>query len=171
MIKYKFCPVCAGRLKNKFVHGRKRLVCSKCRFVFYQNSKPTVAGLIIRGSKILLVKRSIKPKLGYWDVPGGFLEEGEEPIRGLKRELREELKLTLKNIKFLGIYIDDYLQAGLKEKVLSLYYLAQIKSGKIRPGDDVAEAKWFSRHKIPRQMAFKGNLEAIRGWKKLLENK
>lgn len=105
MSKYKFCPVCAGHLKYKFCHGRKRLVCSKCQFVFYQNSKPTVSALITKGSKILLTKRAIKPKPGYWDTLGGFLEEGEELIKGLKREMKEELGIEIFKIRFLGIYL------------------------------------------------------------------
>lgn len=171
MSKYKFCPVCAGHLKNELHHGEKQLICSKCQFVFYQNSRPTATALIIKDSKILLVKRSIRPKLGYWDIPGGFLKEGEEPIRGLKREIKEELGIEIFKIRFLDIYLDDYIWAGLKLKTLNIYYLAQIKSGKISPADDVAEAKWFSRSEIPRKMAFRANLESIRDWKKLLKNK
>lgn len=171
MIKYKFCPVCGGRLENKFHHGEKQLICSKCHFVFYQNSRPTTSALITKGNKILLVKRSIKPKLDYWDTPGGFLKEGEEPIKGLKREIREELGIEIFKIRFLGIYLDEYFWAGLKLKTLNIYYLAQIKSGKIRPADDVAEARWFSRSEIPRKMAFRANLESISDWKKLLKNK
>ena len=169
MVRYKFCPVCAGKLNNKLYHGQKRLICSKCKFIFYQNSKPTASVLLTRGNKVLLARRSIKPKLNYWDVPGGFLEEGEDPISGLRREIREELNLEIKNIKLLGIYIDEYWTAGLKEKTLNIYYLAQIKSGKIRCADDVAEVKWFEKNKTPKKMAFKSNLEAIKNWKKKIK--
>ena len=127
----------------------KRLVCSQCDFVFYQNSKPTVSAFIVnKKGQILLVKRGIKPKFGLWDAPGGFLENGEEPVKGLKREMKEELGVSIKNTKFLGIYVDSYFER-YSIKTLNVIYQTEIASGTLKPMDDVSELKWFSKKEIP----------------------
>lgn len=159
---FKYCPVCSNKFR-KVTHNRvKRLVCSKCSYIFYQNSKPTVSAFIInKMGQILLVKRAINPKKGLWDTPGGFLEDGEEPIRGLRREMKEELGVLLKKIKFLGIYIDTYCE-GYEMTTLNILYQAEIASGKLRPMDDVGALKWFGKKDIPwKRSAFRWMKRAL----------
>ena len=81
-------------------------------------------------------------------MPGGFLEEGEDPLSGVKREIREELGVKLKNVSFLGIYMDSYTH-NYKMYTLNIIYTAQIVSGKIKAMDDVGSARWFDKNKIP----------------------
>jgi len=159
---FKFCPVCAGKLIIKKHDHVKRLVCSQCDFVFYQNSKPTVSAFIInKKGQILLAKRAINPKKGLWDTPGGFLEDGEEPIKGLRREMKEELGISLKNIKFLGIYIDTYYER-CEMTTLNILYQVEIASGKLRPMDDVGALKWFGKKDIPwKRSAFRWMKRAL----------
>jgi len=146
---FKYCPRCSGKLLIKKQEGVKRLVCKKCNFVFYQNSKPTASAFFTnQKGQIMLVKRNIKPKFGYWDAPGGFLEEGEDPIVGLKREMKEELGVSIHNIKYLGVYIDWY-ECGYNMSTLNIIYSAMIKFGEPRPMSDVGEIKWFDKGKIP----------------------
>jgi len=146
---FKFCPVCGGKFITKKQDHLDRLVCSKCDYVFYQNSKPTVSALIVNKKKeILLVKREIQPKFGSWDTPGGFLENGEDPIVGLKREMMEELGIKLKNIKYLGIYLDSYYERYYLS-TLNILYEAEIASGKLKPMDDVSELRWFNKKDLP----------------------
>jgi len=166
--KFKFCPKCGHKLVLKNLDGHKRLVCQnkKCQFIFYQNSKPTASAIITKGNKVLLTKRAVEPKKGYWDAPGGFLEKDEHPEAGLKREMREELSVEIKIIRPLGIYMGEYLQEH-PESTLNLYYLAKIKKGKIRPADDITEARWFSKDEIPQRLAFKNNRQAIRDWQEM----
>lgn len=167
--KFKFCPKCGHKQGLKKLHGKKRLVCPniKCKFIFYQNSKPTASAIITKGDKVLLTKRAVEPKKGYWDAPGGFLEQEEHPEAGLRREMKEELGVSVKIIKMLGIYMGEYLEKH-PESTLNIYYLAKITKGKIRPADDITEAQWFAKNEIPKKLAFKNNREAIRDWKKLI---
>lgn len=166
---YKFCPVCGNRLTVKYFDNKKRLVCQnkKCHYIFYQNSKPTATTLITNKSgQILLVKRGIKPKFGYWDLPGGFLEEGEHPEDCLKREMKEELGVNVKIINLLGIYTDKYYLKHFLS-TLNFYYLSKIIKGKIKPADDISEARWFARNKLPKNLAFKNNKQALQDWLRL----
>lgn len=160
---FKFCPVCGEKLVNKKQDHLSRQVCSKCDYVLYQNSKPTVSALIVNNKKeILLVKRGIKPKFGYLDTPGGFLENDEEPIVGLKREMMEELGVKLKNIKYQGMYLDTYFER-CHISTLNILYEVEIASGKLTPMDDVSELHWFSKKKIPyNKIAFKWAVKALK---------
>jgi NAD+ diphosphatase len=145
------------------------LSCTKCHFVFYQNSKPTASAFITnQKGQILLVKRAIQPKLGWWDMPGGFLEEGEDPVTGVKREIKEELDVRLKNIQLLGIYMDSYAHC-FNVHTLNIIYTAQIQSGTIKAMDDVGDTHWFDTDDIPwSRFAFPVWMKpAIRDWLKL----
>lgn len=160
---FKFCPHC-----GQTYHGQRRpgvLACAKCRFQFYQNSKPTVSAFFEdKRGRIMLVKRAINPKKGWWDAPGGFLNEGEEPGRGLRREIREELGVTISRVRFLGIYMDVY-RHGFDTHTLNIIYLAKIVAGRIRPMDDVGGFCWFSSRQIPwQELAFRWMRPALEDW-------
>lgn len=163
--KYKFCPVCGGEfiLKKEHLHGPKRLTCQKCGFVFYINSRPAVSAIIEKEEKILLAKRAFDPFKGEWDIPGGFLEAGEEPVEGLKREIREETGREIKVGKFLGIYIDRYHTWVDGEYTFNIYYLGRLK-GEAIAQDDVVEFRWFSIAKLPR-VAFENSRRALADYK------
>ncbi|MEW6407691.1 MAG: NUDIX hydrolase [Patescibacteria group bacterium] len=163
-MKFSFCPKCGGKLIKKLVDDKSRLVCKKCRFVFYQNSKPTASALIVKNNQVLLGRRAGPPFKNKWDVPGGFLEEGEAPDRGLLREIKEELGLKIKIKKLVGIYMDTY---GNSERTLNIYYEAKILKGIPRPASDVKEVRWFSKNKLPK-LAFKNGYQAIKTWLKLI---
>src|SRR5437016_1076925 len=109
---------------------KPRLVCEACQFVFYQNSKPCVGAIILERGKVLLTKRAVEPFKAHWDIPGGFLEEGEAPEAGLKRELMEELGLTCRIKSMIGIVLDTYGKSG--EHTFNLYY-------KVEP---IGKPKW-----------------------------
>ncbi len=154
---FKFCPVCGARLDLVKRRDRPVLKCPACGFIFFQNSKPTATAFITNSkSQLLLVKRAIQPKKNWWDMPGGFLEEGEDPLSGVKREIKEELGLRLKQIRLLGIYIDSYAH-GYKMYTLNIIYTARIAVGTIKAMDDVGSAQWFDKNKIPwSRLAFPG---------------
>lgn len=168
-VDYRYCPVCGHRLTRRQTGGKPRLVCPDCSFVFYQNAKPAALGLIIRGHSILLVKRAVNPRKGYWDLPGGFVEESEHPDAGLRRELREELGVSSRIIRLLGMSVGKYTNpVGPASVALSIYYHARI-SGKVRPADDICEARWFPLSRLPRDLAFRHIRVAVRRWRSILK--
>lgn len=145
---FKFCPVCGGR--TQLAGGsHSHPTCIVCGFVLYQNAKPTASAIPInvRG-EILLVRRAVSPRKGYWDAPGGFLEEWESPEAGARRELREELGVRLKRLRLLGVYMDSYRQRYIAA-TLNVIYLAEIAGGRLVPADDVADYRWFALNRIP----------------------
>lgn len=144
-----------------------RQVCKECGFIFYQNSKPTSSAIITnQKSQLLLVKRNLDPRKGYWDFPGGFLEEGEDPVKGLKREMKEELGVSVMVGSQIGIYIDDY-SGSYQSKTLNIAYKAKVSKGKITPMDDISEAKWFTKKEIPwKRLAFPWMYPVLKDWLK-----
>lgn len=165
--QFKFCPMCAGKLVVKKMDHTQRQVCQKCGFIFYQNSKPTSSAIFSDSkNRILLAKRKINPKKGLWDLPGGFLEEGEDPIKGLKREMKEELGINIQVGPLIGIYLDDYL-GSWKSKTLNIAYKVESFEGKMTPADDITEIKWFSKTKIPwKKLAFPWIKSVLKDWLK-----
>lgn len=157
MNKFKFCPKCGRKLANKKVHGRSRLVCENCNFIFYQDPKPTVGVFIVENNKVLLAKRAVEPFKGWWDSIGGFMEEGETPQETAVRETKEETGLDIELLEILGVGKDNY--AG--QPIVPIAFIGKINSGKMKPGDDVKELRWFLLNKLPSNIAFKGNKKVL----------
>jgi ADP-ribose pyrophosphatase YjhB (NUDIX family) len=101
----------------------------------------------VRDGKALVTLRALEPEKGRVDVPGGFVEVGEHPIEGLKREVREELGLEVEveeNPVLMAMH--TYGPDGIW--VLAISFLARIVDGEPSPADDVAEIRWVSAEDI-----------------------
>ena len=101
---------------------------------------------------VLLVRRAGEVFHGYWDLPGGFLEEGEHPLDALRRELEEETGLHVEPGEFLGVWIDRYTDAPDAEdapSTINLYWTARAIGGRERAADDVSELRWFPADELP----------------------
>jgi len=70
--------------------NRERLVCGRCEFIHYQNPKIVAGAVCTWRDKILLAKRAIEPRKGFWTVPAGYMELGETTEQAAQREAREE---------------------------------------------------------------------------------
>ncbi len=114
-----------------------------------------MAAFVVDDGRALLGKRAFEPDAGRWDLLGGFLEEGEHPGDGLRRELLEETGLEVEPGTFLGSYVDTY--GGPESTVLNLVYEARIVSGEMVPADDVTELRWFHLDDLPprEELAFR----------------
>ena len=152
---WKMCPRCAAGLEL----DQGKASCPACDSVYYANSAPAVEGVLERDGKVLLTKRGIDPRRGYWDLPGGFLEEGEEPLEGLAREFREETGLAIRQREWLGTHLEPYDHYF----VLGLTWLVE-GDGEPRPADDVEELAWFGPDELPEEMAFSHQDELLRNW-------
>ncbi len=93
----KFCSVCGGAVSYRVPDGdnRERAVCDACNTVHYRNPLAVVGCVAERDGRILLCKRAIEPRYGYWTVPAGFMELGESLAEGAARETLEEACATV----------------------------------------------------------------------------
>ena len=148
-----YCPRC----RTELARGEGRVDCPSCGFVAWGNSEPTACAVCVDDEgRVLLARRAGDPFRGYWDLPGGFVEEGEHPLDALRRELREETGLTVEPRDFLGIWIDRYGDAEDAPSTLNLYWTAEVVGGDPEAADDVSELRWFRKSELPPrdQLAF-----------------
>jgi ADP-ribose pyrophosphatase YjhB (NUDIX family) len=87
-----FCSHCAAPVELRVPEGdqRPRFVCTNCGRIHYENPRIVVGCVPEYEGRILLCKRAIEPRVGYWTVPAGFLENGETLEQGAARECWEE---------------------------------------------------------------------------------
>jgi len=150
------CPRCGVGLEpHAGVHRR----CPGCGSEYWANSAPAVQGILERDGRVLLGRRRIEPRRGFWDIPGGFLEEGEEPFDGLRREFLEETGLEVEPVEWIGAFVDPY--DG--HFVLGLSWIVSA-DGEPVAADDVEELAWFTPDELPTEMAFASQHEALRRW-------
>jgi len=162
----KYCPFCRSELKNGHKHQKS---CSKCKYVYYNNPRPTASAIIEKDKKILLVKRVFPPFKGYWDLVGGFLDYHETPEEALRREVKEEVNLDIVEFKLFRIDKNIYIDHDTKERlsVIDHQFIVSKFKGKIDPKDDVSDARWFSINNLPpyKKIAFKNIRNAIKEYK------
>jgi len=154
------CMACGARLGSARVEGRARRRCPRCGWIFYDNPVPAAVA-IVRGPRgILLARRARPPHQDTWDLPGGFLEAGEDPEQGLRRELREELGAVATAVRFHCFALDRYGPGGIH--ILAIVYVARLR-GTPTARSDVAEVRWFALDAIPwREIAFPSIIETLR---------
>jgi ADP-ribose pyrophosphatase YjhB (NUDIX family) len=161
---WRYCPRCRSALRG----NGSRVACPECGFVFYASSKPTAGALCEDGAgRVLLARRAYEPFLHRWDIPGGFLEEGEHPLDGIRRELREETGLEVEPLEFLGAWMDRYGGDSTAEATLNLYWTARVVAGELQAADDVSELHWFRPDELPPpdELAFENVPLVLAAWR------
>lgn len=149
-----FCHFCGARLTRKFSEGATRLFCNRCQVPIYENPIPATCLVVLDSqARLLLVKRSVEPKRGYWCLPGGFIELGETPEAGALRELKEETGLDGKIERLLGVRSSP---GTLYHTILMVGYLVKETLGEPSPGDDAEAAAYFASDKLP-EIAFESH--------------
>src|ERR1019366_7771517 len=117
-----------------------------------------VQGILEREGGVGLAGRGREPRRGFWDLPGGFLQETESAVDGLRREFLEETGLDVEPVELLRIDIEPY--AG--RHVFSVTWLVR-GAGDPVAADDVDELRWFAPDELP-EMAFPGQNLVLRDW-------
>lgn len=154
---YRFCPHCGNELQATDQNGNRK--CAHCSFVRYKNPYPGVTVLIEKDNQVLLGKRQPSSFQGdKWCLPGGFIEYDEDFITAGRREVEEETGLQVSIQSILSV-MTNYLAPHLHTFVVTL--LAHVNSRTPRPGDDIAELKWFPLAGPFPEMAFEADQHII----------
>ena len=125
-----------------------RRVCQTCDFIDYQNPKIVAGAVVTQNGKVLLCKRAIEPRQGFWTLPAGFMEEGESVEEGARREALEEACAEIEIDGILGIYSVPRISQ------VQIMFRARLLSD-IAPGPESEEVKLVRWQDIPwSQMAF-----------------
>ena len=112
----------------------------------------TVDGVIVEKGKVLMVKRASYPFIESWVLPGGHVEYGEKIEKAIKREIKEELGISVKIKKIIGVYSDP--KRDPRYHTVSVVYLLEKNKDKIRLNYEASEFKYFSFKKLPLKIGF-----------------
>jgi len=156
---YKFCPHCGGALAERLIKAGepKRLVCTRCDFIFYIDPKLAVLAVVPLDGGVVMVRRAIEPGYGMWVVPGGFVDVGEIVEDAVVRETLEEANLTVRVNRLLNVY------SYHTSRTVVLGYLTEYLSGVLAPGDEELETRIFKPQEIPwDQIPFRSTRDALR---------
>jgi ADP-ribose pyrophosphatase YjhB (NUDIX family) len=123
--------------------NRPRRVCDECGFVDYVNPKVVVGAVCTWGDKVLLCRRAIEPRRGYWTMPAGFLEEKEATEDGARREAWEEARAELDIDGLLGVY------SVARISQVHIIYRARLRSPDVSAGEESLEVRLFAWEEIP----------------------
>lgn len=122
---------------------RPRQVCTDCGFIAYENPKVVVGAVITWGDKILLCRRAINPRKGYWTLPAGFMELHESAEMGAAREAWEEANARIEIVSLLAAYTIPRLSQ------VQLIYRARLVDANISAGIESLEVGLFDYADIP----------------------
>jgi ADP-ribose pyrophosphatase YjhB (NUDIX family) len=163
LVAWTYCPRCRTKLER----GDGSVHCPACGFRDYAASLPTACALCVdREGRILLARRASSLFHGAWDLPGGFLEEGEHPLDGIRREVREETGLAVEPEEFVGVWMDRYGDDESAPATLNLYWTARVIGGDAEAADDVSELRWFSPEELPARGEFAFHVaDVVSAWR------
>jgi ADP-ribose pyrophosphatase YjhB (NUDIX family) len=155
----KFCSNCASPVVKRVPPGdnRPRWVCDQCGEIHYQNPRVVVGSIPEFEGKLLLCRRAIEPRYGYWTLPAGFMEIGETVNDGAIRETSEEAGAR---IELEGLYsMIDVIHA----EQVHVFYRARMLGPELDPGPESLEARLFDEKDIPwDELAFKTVIRTLR---------
>ncbi len=141
----KFCSNCAHAVSLRIPDGdnRQRFVCERCGSIHYENPRIVVGTLPVQSGRVLLCKRAIEPRAGYWTLPAGFLECGESVAQGAARETEEEAGIDIT----LGLLF-SMVDVPFVNQV-HIFYLAEMNGPRVEPGPETLEARLFDLDALP----------------------
>ena len=140
---WEHCPRCGASVEP--LEDGARIECGNCGFA-YASSKPTASGLVLDDDgRVLLARRAIEPDKGKWDLPGGFLDEGEDPRDALRPRARGGDGRRGRAARVLRRRRRPLRRATTTRSARSTSTgRAACSSGEPTPADDVAELRWFA---------------------------
>lgn len=146
-----FCPNCGAPIEHKIPPGddRRRNVCSATGDIFYENPLNVVGCIVEHEGAILMCRRAIEPRLGFWTLPAGFLELGETTWDGAARETYEEAQARVTDLQLFAMI--DVTHIGQ----VHIFYRARMATPGYGAGQESQSACFLREHEIDwRQLAF-----------------
>ncbi len=141
----KFCSNCSNTVELRIPDGDTlpRHVCTYCNTIHYHNPKIVVGCIPEWEDKILLCRRAIDPRRGWWTLPAGFMENAETLEQGAARETMEEANANVKINDLFTIYSLPYINQ------VYVLFRAQLLDLNFKPGVESLEVMLFDENKIP----------------------
>lgn len=149
------------QIKTPEGDDRERRVCGACGFIDYVNPK-IVAGVVAEDDegRILLCRRAIEPRAGFWTLPAGYMEEGESVAEGAAREAWEEARARLEILDLLGVYSIPRISQ------VQIFFRARLTTPQVEAGPESLEVGLHAWEDIPFDaLAFPSVRWALEDWR------
>jgi ADP-ribose pyrophosphatase YjhB (NUDIX family) len=160
--RIRHCRSCGSAVRYEIPadDNRERAVCPACATVHYENPLLVVGTVpVADDGRILLCRRAIEPRRGYWTLPAGFLELGESTADGALRETTEEAGAR---VSLEGLFtMLDVVRVGQ----VHLFYRVRLLDLDFAPGPESLEARLFTEAEIPwPELAFRTTARTLEHW-------
>ena len=157
----KFCPNCAAPLAKRVPPGDSlpRYLCDACGSIHYQTPRLVVGCVPEWEDRILLCRRAIEPRYGYWTLPAGFMENGESAAQGALRETLEEAGARVELDAAFSMISVPYVNQ------VHLFFRARLLDLDFKPGEESLEVALFEEAHIPwKDIAFRTVGLTLKHW-------
>ncbi len=140
-----FCSTCGEPVVLEVPSGdnRPRHVCGDCGAIHYLNPKMVVGAIPEWRGLVLLCRRAIEPRFGYWTLPAGFLEQGETMEEGARREAHEEANANLAIEALYTIFSIPHIDQ------IHTYFRSRLLDREFHPGEESLEVRLFRGEEVP----------------------
>ncbi|MDY6837011.1 MAG: NUDIX hydrolase [Thermodesulfobacteriota bacterium] len=155
----KYCSNCGARVTARIPSGddRPRFVCDTCQVIHYENPNIVVGSIPELDDRILFCRRAIRPRLGKWTIPAGYLENGETLVEAAKREAFEEARAKLTDLMPYALLNLTFVNQ------VYVIFRGRLTDHDYRPGAESSEVKLLAEHEIPwDDLAFSSIREALK---------
>jgi ADP-ribose pyrophosphatase YjhB (NUDIX family) len=146
-----FCPQCGKPVSQRVPTGDNRLrhVCDACGYIHYENPRLVLGAIAEWQERLLLCRRAIEPRAGFWTLPAGFMENGESTQAAAARETLEEACARVEHSRLFALI--DVPQINQ----VHIFYRGALAGGEHAPGEESLETALFAEDEIPwSQLAF-----------------
>ncbi len=141
-----FCSHCgSAQLAHKVPEGDNlpRFVCENCHIIHYQNPKIVAGCVPVWEDKVLLCKRAIEPRYGFWTLPAGFMENKETVEQAAARETWEEAKANIDQLSLYVVISLPYISQ------VYIMFLAQLRDLTFASGTESLDVQLFTQSEVP----------------------
>jgi ADP-ribose pyrophosphatase YjhB (NUDIX family) len=140
-----YCTHCGEGLIQKIPPDDDQLrhVCPACGRIHYQNPKLVAGCIPLWEDRILICRRAIEPRRGYWTLPAGYLENGETVAQGAARETREETGAEVVDLVPYRMYDIVHVHQ------VYFIFLAKLQAPTYRPTKESSEVRLIAEPQIP----------------------
>ena len=141
----KFCSQCGGSVSEFVPAGdnRPRFVCDACQTVHYLNPRIVAGCLPVWQDQVLLCRRAIEPRRGYWTLPAGFMENGETVQQAAERETLEEANARVTGLQLYTLFDLPHINQ------VYMFFRAELLDQAYCAGDESLEVRLFAQTDIP----------------------
>lgn len=141
----KYCSECGNAVEQRVPAGddRERAVCTDCGHIHYVNPRVIVGCLPVFGESVLLCKRAIEPRYGYWTLPAGFMENGETTAQGAARETWEEALGKVSDMHLYRVFDVPYISQ------VYMFYRCTLDDGNYGVGPESLETALYLESEVP----------------------